>query len=422
MTTPNQALIRNTAIAQDLAEMNSITTKPKMSREDRARFDFLATRVSALKAGFTPDDLAVDQINRASFRSGLPLVERHETEFSAEAIEEARCWQRFIKTGEVEKRVGEVGQPIISYEKFGSFVPVQFLSKLFLTLKQHDPLFDPEVVTFVETGRGGLMQCPIGSDIGNVAEPLLESADDTDNAADFTTTGHKQSKPKTYRSPLWYTSIEAEQDLNAFIPATDLWWAMASDRIARGVGRDLVNGNGLTGRILGLVPQLIAAGAVPVIAAGSAGNTGGVETGANSIGTKDLARLYTSVDQAYRKSSKAAWLMNDNSLAYLLGLVDKVGQPIVTISEGLPYIFRKPVLISPSLEDIGGSKNPVIFGDLSYFLTHSVKGNAYVKRYHEAPGLVEKGIVGFRVFARFDGQLLWDGSGNTPINILQNAS
>lgn len=424
MITPSQTLIRNRAIEADLTEMNLITQKPRMTREDRTRFDFLSVRVSALKAGYSPEDLAIDQLNRAEHRAGDPLTRIERSPYSPELIAEARAWQQFIKTGLVEKRVGEVGQPILSYEKQGSFVPFQFFQTLYMALKQHDPLFDPECVTYVETPRGGTMHAPIGSDLGNVAEPVVESADDSGNAVDLSSTDHKESRPKAYRSPLWYASIEAEQDLNAFIPAIDLWAYLAGDRIARGVGKDLINGSGINGHILGLLAQLTAAGDVPTIASGSASNTGGSETGTNSIGTKDLAKLYFSVDQAYRKSPKAAWLMNDNTLEYLVALLDKQGRPIVNVDRGYPTIHSKPVLISPSLDDIGGSKTPILFGDFRYWLTHCAKGAGYIVRYTNAPGLVEKGIVGFRAFVRFDGQLLWNDATNSksPIRQLQNAS
>jgi HK97 family phage major capsid protein len=418
---PNQILFRNEDLQATLVEMEALTNKAKLSRQDLARFDYLKSRASALKAGFSPQQVRLDELNRAEHRMGEPLTRFPKYSRSEQEVAEARAWLHYAKTGEVETRIGEVGNAQISYEKQGSFVPVQFFDQLFAAMKVHDPLFDAELVTYVETERGGLMQCPLVSDLGNVAEPIVESGDDSGDYADLTSTGHAESQPKAYRTPLWATTLEAEQDLNLFMPAIDMARFFFQDRIARGVGRDLVNGDGNSGRILGIIAQLIAAGANPVIAAGSAENTGGSETGANSIGTSDIVRLYTSVDAAYRASKKAAFLMNDDTLTYILKLVDKQGRPIVHIDEGYPYIFSKPVLVAPSLDSFGPSKDVVLFGDFSYWLTHCANGAGYIVRYVEAPGLIEKGDVGFRAFVRYDGQLLWSDFPNSkpPINILR---
>jgi hypothetical protein len=51
--------------------------------------------------------------------------------------------------------------------------------------------------------------------------------------------------------------------------------------------------------MLGLIPSLRAAGVTPVVAAGSAANDGGFNTGANSLGTPDFAAAYSQLDEAY---------------------------------------------------------------------------------------------------------------------------
>jgi len=70
MSTLEQTFSRNRAIEADLFEMNSITKKPRMTREDRARFDFLSVRVSALKAGYSPEEVAEQQVNSRLVREG----------------------------------------------------------------------------------------------------------------------------------------------------------------------------------------------------------------------------------------------------------------------------------------------------------------------------------------------------------------
>jgi hypothetical protein len=88
------------------------------------------------------------------------------------------------------------------------------------------------------------------------------------------------------------------------------------------VVRCLANG---TGKTLGLLPALAALGAPIVTAAGSAGNTGGSETGASSLGSADFQSAYSSLNAAYLASPKCAWLMNHATFATITGKVDKYG-------------------------------------------------------------------------------------------------
>lgn len=421
--TPTQRFATQRAMEADLLEMNRITKKPKHTREDVNRLTYLNTRIAALRSGYTPEDIAESEVHMREARAGEPLTSFEHSEHSEQTLAEARAFQQFVRTGKVEQRVGEVGSPLINTTGIGGFVPPQWLNELWLSLRQHDPIFDPEVCTLVTTGRGGLMQIPLGSDLGNVAQPLAESADETPNDVDMTSTNHAETHPKTYRSPRFIVSTEAWQDVGASFTIAGLFQRLAADRIARGVGRDLLKGSG-GNAILGLIPQLQAAGDVATVAKGSAANDGSGNTGSNSLGVADLAACYTSVDQAYRASPKACWFLNDNTLNFLIGsLVDKMGHPIVKMCEGLPTLFGKPVLISPSMDDIGPSKIPVLFGDMSYFLVHNV-GPSYIARYQETIGLIEKGNCALRVWSRWDGKLLWADAANSksPIHQLQCSS
>lgn len=75
-----------------------------------------------------------------------------------------------------------------------------------------------------------------------------------------------------------------------------------------------------------------------------------------------------------------------------------------------PTLFSKPVYVSPSLDSLGASKQVGLFGHFSYFIVHQARGplSNFVKRYDEAPGYVERGIIGYRLFDRYDVALLWN--------------
>jgi HK97 family phage major capsid protein len=125
--------------------------------------------------------------------------------------------------------------------------------------------------------------------------------------------------------------------------------------------------------------------------------------------------------------------MNDATLNYLDGLiVTKYGQKLDLVKhiDGKPFIFGKPVKISPSMPGIGPSNTPIIFGDLAYWATKIVTGIAangmplgYVQTYTEAPSLIENGLVGFRAFLRAGGVLAVDDRNSpSPLNYIMNHS
>jgi HK97 family phage major capsid protein len=319
-----------------------------------------------------------------------------------------------------------------TYTGLGQFVPTEFFANVFYQLKTHDPLFDEDSCTVINSTNGRVTTIPTVGDIENVASVVGEAGAQTET--DIAVPSQAVLGTYAYKSPRWTCSLEAFQDLSETIDAVKLFTNFASDRLRRGIGLDLIDGNGI-GKPLGLISSLVelASTATPFItAAGSAGNTGGAETGANSIGTKDLSNLYYSVDAAYRSSAKCAWLMQDATLNYIDGLVDKMGHPVDLVKwiDGDPFIYGKPVKISPSVPGVGPSNVCVLFGDLSYWATKIVTGIAsngiplsYVQVYQEAQGLIENGLIGMRCFLRAGGVLAADDPGSpAPINYIMNHS
>jgi HK97 family phage major capsid protein len=170
---------------------------------------------------------------------------------------------------------------------------------------------------------------------------------------------------------------------------------------------------------------LLASGVSPTIALGSSANDGSGNTGANSIGSADIATVYSSVPQIYRQSEKCVWLMSENTLGFLQKLLDKFGHPILPLrwdKGDTPTLYGKDVKIDPNMPDIAASANTVIFGDLSYFGVRRVPLG--IRVYKEAVGLVENGNVALQLWDRFDSNFLWAGDGfaKSPIGFLQQHS
>ena len=100
------------------------------------------------------------------------------------------------------------------------------------------------------------------------------------------------------------------------------------------------------------------------------------------------------------------------------GLVDDNHRPLLDITSDGMILFGRPVRLSPSLDDIGVSKYPVVFGDLSYFVVRRCVSGEYALVYQQSENLVEKGLAAARYFARYDSNLICPGSGS-PVSVLR---
>ena len=161
-------------------------------------------------------------------------------------------------------------------------------------------------------------------------------------------------------------------------------------------------------------------------ASGSAGNTGGSETGATTLGTADFTAALENLDQAYIDSPKCAWFMNRKTLVTVASITNKFGDNLNLVQwvDGKPFIYGVPVKICPSLSNIGVSNVPVILGDGTYWATRLVTDEkSGIRVYTEATGLVEQGNVGMSCFMRADGELLYtDTSSPAPFTYIRNHS
>ena len=396
-------------------EMDALTRQQPGGSQQQMRMNYLLAKASAFR----------DEVRREN-KSVRP------------SDVELRAWQKFfrdgiggvIETREVPEGTGNPIQALTMTGNLGHFVPTEFFREFLpMTMKAHDPLFDPEVVTFLKTPHGRPIQCPVFSDVKEVAVVIGEGyqSPTTLNPAALSAV---PLLAWTYRTPYWGVSMEAEQDLDQTFSTVELFKAFVGDRLARGVGKDLMTGNGLS-KPTGLLTQLKNLGVATIIAVGSKDYTGGTETGANSLGPTDYNNLFYSIEPQYRNSPRCFWLMTDETLYALSKLISKQGLPVVTLVDGIHTIMGKPVKTSPSMDQIGANKYPVLFGDFKYWVTRQVIADGYIRRSTELPGFAENGAAALQAFARFDGTLLFKDSlqsspfisanHSTPLRLLQNA-
>jgi HK97 family phage major capsid protein len=431
---PELTAVQKREVYSLVKEMNDLSLKRNKTREDESRSRFLGKAIHLIeKCGMSMQEVNQMDLNDFEDRHGFERTNLNPTQkwspLTSEKRAEIKVWQDAILHGKLqgkEERDMVVGNPINAIGTFtglGFFVPAMFLQDVFNTMRWYDALFDPAVTTQIETTTGNPIQIGTYDDSSIFAAEAAEGSDQSANGVDLQNSGEVTLGAWSYRTPMFRISRESFQDVEAANGIVEMFKMFAAQRIARIVGKRLLLGSGVS-QPQGLIPALIAKGASPVIAVGSSGNTGGAETGVTSIGSADMGNLYAAVDPAYRVSPKCAWLMNDNTFAYLQTVVTKQGLPLVSFRDGAGYILNKPVRICPSMANLGSAGNVVLFGDLSYFVVRCAKDPmTYVKVFQQAPGLVEKGEIGLRMFVRYDSNLLYTGGATKPpIAILQNHS
>src|SRR6267143_5023064 len=161
----------------------------------------------------------------------------------------AEAWQMVYRLTGERRTANEVEGDIIArigtYSGLGQFVPTEFIKEIFAAQAAHDALFDEDAVTYFESSNGRVTEVPTYGDVEAEAVQVGEAADTSSGETNLTAPGHADVGVYSFRSPLWRLPIEALQDVEAMGGAMEIFKTFAADRIARGVGKKLVNGNGV---------------------------------------------------------------------------------------------------------------------------------------------------------------------------------
>jgi HK97 family phage major capsid protein len=401
-----------------LQEASELSSKQNWSKSDERRNAYLLAAISAVKNGVSLTELDQTEHQAREQRAGLPVTQFRGSFLTPERRSIAREWKNFV-----EQRDMVGGNPISrvgSYSGLGYFVPTEFYPNLFAAMKKSDPVLSSDDVSLIQTTNGRVVAVPTLGDISNVAQVISEGSQDS--SVDLANVGAAAVGAYSYRTPRFTCSIESFQDVESAGGVASMFEAFAADRLSRGISADMVNGNG-SGKTLGLVPSVVALAstATPIITAIGAGASSGLTS--VGIGPEDISALYFSVDEAYRSSPKAAWLVNDTTLQQLCAVITKEGLPLVSIREGVLTLHGKPVKVSPSMQNVSNGNYPVLFGDLSYWVTRlCVSDDSYIKAITEANGLAENGKIAFRAYMRADGALAFTSASDpAPINLLRCA-
>ena len=149
----------------------------------------------------------------------------------------------------------------------------------------------------------------------------------------------------------------------------------------------------------------------------NAATKGATAASADEITYSDLVDLYSSVDAAYGNSRNGSFMMNSNTLAKVMKIVDGNGRPIfiTDLQTGeITRILGRNLVINEAMPDVGSGAKAVVFGDLKYYHMRMV-GGIRLTIFKE---LYAKSLeVGFMGHVRADGDLI--DAGTHPVKYLE---
>lgn len=340
-------------------------SKKDMTKQDRDRHTFLLAKMAALRG-------VDDESSKVSLR-----------------------WFRDLTSGkEVRGTTLEAGTQSLTSTagaKGGYLVPIEFHDEVIFGMAQFDPLLDADVVTLIQSKGGDLAPYTIpGWDLSTfqavkVSEANQQNSQTTPTVAVAQLNGYK------YMASLGLT-MELEED--AFEPMKNRMQEAFSIGMARGIGVDLILGNGTT------APQGVLTGAAP---SGVVSATPGVLVG------DDIEDIYFSVNRFHRAQPKCAWMMNDTLYQAVRKMKDTANRPLLEIRKDKEMLLGKPVYVSPSLSSGGQS---ILFGDFSHYFVRVSR--LVINRQWQLPGYVEYGKALYTGIMRADAIVFDPSGGSTP--------
>jgi HK97 family phage major capsid protein len=366
-------------------QASQILNQRNISRADGKRADLLLAKIKNIREiGYSSDEIRqhlANEMGREMGKAPVPLGDE-----TPEQRMHQQIFRGFLSgkpDAELEQELRATtllaGQltPVFSAGTAGGvLVPQGFAQKVAEGRAAIDPLFDESVVTLIQEPTFTLRPLSIpGWDLSTIT--AVKVAEAVQHGADVIPAINTDLLNKfTYRSTLAGT-IEWEEDERAYGSAQDALGRAFGVAFGRGIGTDLVTGDGTTG------PQGILTGAA---------NSGVTTTAAGSLVPADFTNIYFAVNKIYREAPKAGWLMADATYKVVLNAKDSAGQPIFPLVNDELTILGKPVHVCPSMPSAAGSKG-IVFGDLGAYFVHS--SSLYIRRRMQYPGLVEFGKIAY---------------------------
>ena len=350
-------------------EAEALTRQTTITKRDEQRLNFLLAKMSSLRSGALAPENMSKRFFSDLFRGAM----------------ETRTTPAFA-----------AGSQSLTYSQGpegGYLVPQEFHNEIVVGMAQFDPLLDENVVTVVPSKDGSLRPYTVpGIDLSTFTAVKVGETSQQNEQTEPEVTGTALGS-YTYRASFG-ASIELEEDM--FEPTQALMQEAFSIGLARGIGADLINGDGSTG------PQGVLTGA---------DNSGVTTAGAGAITATDIEDIYFSLDRFYRSQPKCAWVMSDATYGMVRKAKDSNNRPLINVVGDMEYLMGKPVHVSPSMPESAGDKG-IVFGDLSRYVVRVSR--LAVERNLQTPGYIEKGRALYIGRMRADAKLVDPTGGTVP--------
>jgi HK97 family phage major capsid protein len=392
------------------AEADSIVNNPNATRSDLKRVDVILSKIANLRT----NEEFVEHMHSLGDEVGIPRPtvrtyttrEQNNSELQSylagdgltthrvqeNAVAEARMRSLARLSPQQEKEIRGTAMNTTTGSAGAFFVPSDFdFSKILRQqMLQYNGIFDSSAVSFVDRENGLPWNVPAVDYTGVSAAIVTENTQTTPSTIP-TVALTTVSKPSyNYRSLNMPVSIELVQDSFELVQA--ILGQVFAVSLARGVGADLINGNGTS------APQ----GLLTAATLGATSASSGV------VISTDIENCYFSLNRISRNSPACRWLMNDKTYAVVKKFKDSAGFPLIAYVDDEEKLYGKPISICPSLPDIAVSSKSIILADLSQFIVTRTPLKLITKR--EVPGYFEFGQVLVQCSQRFDSKLLAVGT------------
>lgn len=389
-TTPlelRQALSNSWSICQDYEARTA--TGERLSADDEATWARELERVQNYRAALGRTG-PLGAIEHDPIVTGAAGLDTHQGRSDA--------FDRYLRTG-VDHELRAQGAGLGT--SGGYAVPQGFLAKITTTLKAHGGVRALAEVITTEAGED--LPWPTNNDTANVGHILTENTQDSEQDLTF---GQANLGAYTYTSKIVRASMQLLND-----QAVDLetWLAnQLGQRIARAQSAHFMTGNGTT------EPQGLVTGLT----------TGRTTEANNAITYDELVDLVHSVDAAYREGGEVtasplapaggtttpagtglvmpgvAWIMNDQTFAYLRKIKDNEDRPLIQpdlTAGGPPSLLGYAVRIDNAMPTIASGADVIAFGNIrAAYIIRDVRGIEVLRMVERYADYLQVGFLGFQ--------------------------
>jgi len=388
-----------------IVELETLTSKPtQLTGRESQRHSFLLAKMAMLRSGgVSVNELRHAEHERMLKEANLPPAAMLRGD--KKANEEFR---NFILTGESrgsefppEFRSDNIaGGQSISYTQgtAGSYyVPIGYHSDVVLpSLTQHDQILDPRYSNQFDTLTGQPLSQPVVDDFVSTTPNKSVIVGETAQSSQIDAVAGVVQFPTaaTFRSGRLFVSMELVQDSGPVL--SDALLTIINRRHAIGVGAKFINGSGSGVNPEGLITNL-PSGTITTSAA-------------TSLTLADFEAVYTSLDLAY---SDRVWYMSQSTMNLVTKLLETSGRPMIG---DVPELLRVPIAVCNTMATVSaGTAAVAVLADRRYISQRFVPRATAIKRFEQASGYIEAGLIGIEGYVRCSQRILLTDAAVPPV-------